>query len=97
MRISDWSSDVCSSDLIHVDPETHALNQRASPAGMLFLVVLIAVKLGAQTAGGAVHMNVGLITDQLAALALGMFAMQRPEMYLRAKQFLAEARAEHAL
>ncbi|RIA37571.1 uncharacterized protein DUF1453 [Hephaestia caeni] len=81
---------------IHVDPETHALNQRASPAGMLFLVVLIAVKMGAQTAGGAIHMNVGLITDTLAALALGMFAMQRLEMYLRAKQLLAEARAERA-
>src|SRR3546814_7046143 len=49
---------------IHVDPETHALNQRASPAGMLFLVVLIAVKMGAQTAGGAVHMNVGLIRSE---------------------------------
>src|SRR3546814_5356385 len=79
---------------IHVEPERHALNQRASPAGMLFLVVLIAVKMGAQTAGGAVHMNVGLITDTLAALALGMFAMQRLEMYLRAKKRSEEHTSE---
>src|SRR5262245_17028755 len=29
---------------IHVDPETHELNQRASLAGMLFLVAIIAVR-----------------------------------------------------
>src|SRR3546814_17167581 len=81
---------------IHVDPEAHALNQRASPAGMLFLVVLIAGRMGAQTAGGAVHMNVGLINDTLAAPAHRTFAMQRLDMYLRAKQFHAEARAERA-
>src|SRR3546814_13240947 len=38
---------------IHVDPETHALNQRAAPAGLPFLVVLLAGKMGTQTAGGA--------------------------------------------
>src|SRR4051812_7451311 len=28
---------------IHVDPETHALNQKASPAAMFFLIALIVV------------------------------------------------------
>ncbi|HVI97812.1 MAG TPA: CcdC protein domain-containing protein [Sphingomonas sp.] len=81
---------------IHVDPETHALNQKASIGGVLFLVALIAVKMGAQAAGGAAHVNVGLVTDTLAALALGMFSVQRLEMYLRAKRLLAEARGARA-
>src|SRR5690242_1260282 len=29
---------------IHVDPGTHALNQKASPAAMLFLLALVAVR-----------------------------------------------------
>ena len=33
---------------IHVDPETHALNQKASPAAMLFLVALIVVEARAR-------------------------------------------------
>lgn len=78
---------------IHVDPETHALNQQASPAGILFLLALIAVRYAARAAGGEFHMNVALITDVLAALALGMFSVQRLEMYLRARRLLDEARA----
>ena len=34
---------------IHVDPETHALNQKASPAAMFFLIALIVVRSGART------------------------------------------------
>ena len=77
---------------IHVDPETHALGQQASMAGMVFLIALIAVRYAARTAGGDLHMDVALMTDTLAALALGMFSMQRLEMYLRAKRMLADAR-----
>jgi hypothetical protein len=76
---------------IHVDPETHALGQQASMAGMIFLIVLIAVRYAARDMGGAMHMNIALMTDTLAALALGMFSIQRLEMYLRAKRMLAEA------
>lgn len=79
---------------IHVDPETHALNQKASVAGMLFLVAIIAVKAIAQSEGSAFfHLDVALLTDVLAAFALGMFSMTRLEMYLRAKRLLEEARA----
>ncbi|MBY8826700.1 CcdC protein domain-containing protein [Hephaestia mangrovi] len=81
---------------IHVDPETHALNQQASIAGMAFLVVLVFGRFVAETASGSMHMNVGMIVDTLAALALGMFSVQRLEMYLRAKRMLAEARAGSA-
>jgi hypothetical protein len=78
---------------IRVDPKTHALNQQASIAGVVFIVVLIAVRSAARQMGGEMHMNVALVTDTLAALALGMFSIQRLEMYLRARRLLDEARA----
>src|SRR5690348_11801393 len=33
---------------IHVDPQTHALNQKASPAAIFFLIALIVVRSGAK-------------------------------------------------
>jgi membrane protein CcdC involved in cytochrome C biogenesis len=77
---------------IHVNPETHALNQRGSLVALLFLVGLIAVKMIAQTEGSALHMNVVLLTQMLGALALGMFVTMRIEMYLRARRLLEAAR-----
>jgi hypothetical protein len=78
---------------IHVDPATHELSQQSSAAGVIFLVVLIAVRYAARDLGGTMHMNMALMTDTLAALALGMFGMQRLEMYLRARRMLGEAHA----
>ena len=78
---------------IHVDPETHALNQKASPAAMFFLIGLIVVRMAAR---GMLGQNSGvspaMLTDPLIAFALGMFTVQRIEMYLRAKRLLEEAR-----
>ena len=78
---------------IDVDPETHAINQKASPAAMFFLIALIVVRMAArgnigQEGGGSPAM----LTDPLIAFALGMFTLQRVEMYLRAKRLLDEAR-----
>ena len=70
---------------ISVDPETHAIRQKASPAAMLFLLALIAVRYGARELAA---------TDILIAFALGLLSMQRYEMYLRAKRLLGEARAK---
>ena len=81
---------------IHVDPETHALNQKASMAGMLFLVGLIAVRYVARIIGGDLHMDINATVNTLAALALGMFTVQRVEMYLRARRLLEEARTGRA-
>ena len=78
---------------IHVDPETHELGQRASIAGLAFLLALVAVKMATRAEGSALHLDVALLTDVLAALALSMVATQRLEMYLRAKRLLAAARA----
>jgi hypothetical protein len=78
---------------IHVDPETHALNQKASPAAMFFLIAIIAVRM---TARGILGQEGGasppMLTDPLIAFALGMLTLQRAEMYLRARRLLAEAR-----
>lgn len=78
---------------IHVDPETHALNQKASPAAMFFLVGLIIVRSGARAVlGNTGAVSPAMLTDPLIAFALGMFSLTRIEMYLRAKRLLGEAR-----
>jgi len=77
---------------INVDPETHALNQKASPAAMLFLIALIVIRMIARTALGEGNVSPAMLIDPLIAFALGMFTLQRVEMYLRAKRLLHEAR-----
>ena len=86
---------------IHVDPETHMLNQKASPAAFAFIVILVLFRFGARSmmeAGGSygVHFNAMMVTDVLIALALGLFAATRLEMYIRAKRLLDEARTARA-
>jgi membrane protein CcdC involved in cytochrome C biogenesis len=79
---------------IHVDPETHALNQKASPAAMVFLVALIIVRMAARgIIGEEGGVSPAMLTDPLVMFALGMFTLQRVEMYLRAKRLLEEARS----
>jgi membrane protein CcdC involved in cytochrome C biogenesis len=77
---------------IHVDPETQALNQKASPAAMFFLVALIIVRMAARgIIGEEGGVSPAMLTDPLIMFALGMFTLQRVEMYLRAKRLLEEA------
>jgi hypothetical protein len=78
---------------IHVDPQTHALNQKASPAAMFFLIALIVIRAGARSVLGQTGgVSPAMLTDPLIAFALGMFTLTRLEMYLRAKRLLEEAR-----
>jgi len=77
---------------IHVDPESHALNQKASPAAMLFLVALIGLRMLGRGVLGSEGVSPAMLTDPLIGFALGMFTLQRVEMYLRAKRLLEEAR-----
>ena len=78
---------------IHVDPETHALNQKASPAAIFFLIALIVVRMVARSLlGQESGVSPAMLTDPLIAFALGMFTLQRVEMYLRAKRLVEEAR-----
>lgn len=78
---------------IHVDPQTHALNQKASPAAMIFLIALIAVRALGHDVLGAEGVSPAMITDPLIAFALGMFTLARVEMFLRGRRLLEEAKS----
>jgi hypothetical protein len=79
---------------IHVDPETHALSQKASPAAFLLLIGLVAVRsaVRAELLAGGRHGIGMLVTDVAMAFALGLIAMTRVEMAVRARRLLAAAR-----
>lgn len=78
---------------IHVDPQTHALNQKASPAAMIFLIVLVAVRSLGRGFLGAEGVSPAMLTDPLIAFALGMLTLTRVEMYFRARRLLEDARS----
>ena len=78
---------------IHVDPQTHALNQKASPMAMIFLFVLIAVKMLGRGVLGAEGVSPAMLADPLIAFALGMLTLTRVEMYFRGRRLLGEARS----
>ncbi len=80
---------------ITLDRETQSLTQKASPAAMLFIVGLIALRMGsrmfmgAEVADGHLHRTTLMVTGVLITMALGFLAAQRLEMYLRGKRILA--------
>jgi membrane protein CcdC involved in cytochrome C biogenesis len=80
---------------ITIDPETHALSQKASPAALLFIVALVGLRFVAR--GWAMADGDGgpdaifALTDILMAFALGFLATQRLEMGLRARGLLDQA------
>lgn len=78
---------------IIVDPESHTLNQQASLVGIALLIGLILIRQIAAKMGAHMHFDVGAMVDTLAALALGMFTVQRIEIYVRGKRLLAAAQA----
>lgn len=73
---------------ITIDPETHELNQQASPAAMLFILVLIIIRQGLRMEASTMGFNVAFITDLLVVFALGLFSATRLEMFLRARRML---------
>ena len=78
---------------IAVDPETRALNQTGSPAALLFIVALVVARSGARIAveRGGWGIDPFVVTDVLMAMALGLFAAMRVEMFLRGRRLLASA------
>lgn len=82
---------------ISVDPETNELNQRASPAALLLILVLVVVRIGARTAmegdAAIVRLSPVLLADVFLAFAVGLVAVTRLEMFLRARRLLAAAKA----
>lgn len=82
---------------IDVDPETHGVTMVQSPAALFFIVILIAIRSGmrgAMQSGaiGSFHISPATLTDVLVAFALGLLAVGRLEMFLRARRLLAEVR-----
>jgi membrane protein CcdC involved in cytochrome C biogenesis len=82
---------------VEVDPESHRLSARQSPAAIAFIVILIGARQGFRAVienggGSGLHLGVATLTDLLVALALGLLTVQRVEMYLRAKRLLERAR-----
>jgi hypothetical protein len=83
---------------IAVDPATEEVKMKQSMAGFLFIVILLALKMGMKSMpgfgnNGLFHMSPQGLTDILVALMLGLLGVQRVEMFLRARRLLAEARA----
>lgn len=85
---------------ITVDPETHNLNQQASPAAMILLVGLVAIRLGLRSVlteeASVPHLTVNFITDAFVFLGVGLLGVSRLEMFLRARKLLAEVRGASA-
>ncbi|ATQ43034.1 CcdC protein domain-containing protein [Caulobacter mirabilis] len=82
---------------ITVDPATHELNQQASPAALLFLVALIALRFGLRQGlsaeAEAWHLSAAFVTDVFVVFAMGLLTVTRLEMFLRARRMLTEARS----
>jgi protein-S-isoprenylcysteine O-methyltransferase Ste14 len=85
---------------ISIDPETHLLNTKPSPAALLFLlglfVVRFALRAYLESQASTLHISIGLLTDGFVVLAVGLFAVSRVEMGLRAWSLLKAARAAKA-
>lgn len=82
---------------ITVDAETHALNQQASPAALVFLLLIVvarsAMRSGMMGETSALHLSAAFVTDIFIIFALGLLTATRLEMFLRARRMLGDARA----
>lgn len=77
---------------IAIDPATHRLDTQASPASLLFVVLLIVARQGLRYEAAALGIDILKVTAMLTAFALGLTAAARAEMFVRARRLLAEAR-----
>jgi multisubunit Na+/H+ antiporter MnhB subunit len=77
---------------ITVDPETHLLNTRTSPAALAFLLVLFLIRFAARyflAQASALHIATALLTDGFVLFGAGLYVVSRLEMWLRARRLLA--------
>jgi uncharacterized membrane protein len=85
---------------IEVDPQTHELRSQASAVGLALifglLIVRQGVRIAAQADPGLFPVGVQALSEWLLGFALGLVAVQRLEMWLRARRLLAAARGEQA-
>ena len=79
------------------DPATGALTQTASPAAMILLLAIVAIRYGArayfQTNGtpGQLDQHTLILTDALLLFAVGLISVTRVEMALRARRIMADS------
>ena len=85
---------------IAIDPDTHLLNTKPSPAAILFLlglfVVRFALRAFLESEASAWRLSAALLTDGFLVLGVGLLAVSRVEMALRAWGLLREAQAAKA-
>jgi hypothetical protein len=81
---------------ITIEADTHALNTRASPAAIVLLLAVFALRFGLRAAlarnAGAWHIGAALITDAFILFAVGLLCVQRVEMAIRAMRLLGATR-----
>lgn len=81
---------------LSIDPQTHTLTSKVSPVGLALLGVIFLARFGlrsfAMSHPGAFHASVPELTDAMLLLAVGLICAQRLEVWIRARQMLADAR-----
>lgn len=84
---------------IHIERDVSGgLTQKASPAGLILLVVIIGIRYAVRTyfgaspdAHGQMSEQALIATDALLLFAVGLIAMTRVELAIRARRILAGA------
>ena len=80
---------------IHVDPENGTLMTRGSQAALIMMGLLIVVRIGLRAGirmeSAALHLDATMITDLSIVFAATLFGLRGLEMFLRARQVLAQA------
>ena len=82
---------------IEVDPATHMLRSKASPLGLVFIVVLLVARFGLRAVMAQYarewHLPFVAVADAFLLFLVGLLAVQALEMWLRANRLLTAARA----
>jgi len=85
---------------IHIHPETHDLTMRASPLGLVFILVLLGARYGLRSFMGESSQILGVsliaAADAFVLLTVAMMVVQGIEMWLRASRMLTDAQAAKA-
>lgn len=78
---------------IEVHPQTHEVTARISPLGILFVLVLVAVRVWLRQSASTLGALSAVVTDALIVMAGAMMTVQQIEVSLRGRRLLAEAKA----
>ena len=82
---------------ITIDPDTHELTSRASPVGMVVILVILVIRTAVRTYtaqhAGALGQWGPPIADALLVMSVGLVCAQRLEIFTRASRLLAEHRS----